>query len=41
MTGSAIIMMCVICGLVWGGFTGFLVFVMRMERKRKNDSESS
>ncbi|MCK4537846.1 MAG: MetS family NSS transporter small subunit [Candidatus Krumholzibacteria bacterium] len=36
MTGQAIAMMIVICGLVWGGFIGLLIYVMRIEKKKKN-----
>ncbi len=35
MTRSAIIMMSVICSLVWGGFASLLVFVIRMEKKKR------
>jgi hypothetical protein len=35
MSGAAIAMMVVICGLVWGGFLSCIVFVMRRERERK------
>jgi hypothetical protein len=34
MSGSAIAMMIVICGLVWGGFVSFILFVMRREKER-------
>lgn len=40
MTASAIIMMIVICGLVWGGFLAFLGLVWRFERKKKRNDES-
>jgi len=32
MSGSAIVMMIVICGLVWGGFVSCILFVMHKER---------
>jgi hypothetical protein len=35
MSGSAIVMMTVICGLVWGGFVSCILFVMRRERQKK------
>jgi hypothetical protein len=35
MSGPAIAMMLVICGLVWGGFVTCILFVMRMEKERK------
>jgi len=35
MSGPAIVMMLVICGLVWGGFVSCILFVMRRERKKK------
>ena len=35
MTRSAIIMMSVICSLVWGGFVSLIVFVIRMEKKKR------
>jgi len=34
MSGSAIIMMIVICGLVWGGFISTILFVMRKEKEK-------
>ena len=34
MSGSAIAMMIVICGLVWGGFVSCILFVTRKEKKR-------
>jgi len=35
MSGAAVAMMAVICGLVWGGFVACIAFVMRRERERK------
>ena len=36
MSASAIVMMLVICGVIWGGFMFFLVRAMRSEgRKQK------
>lgn len=32
MSGSAIAMMIVICGLVWGGFVSCILFVIRKEK---------
>lgn len=29
-------MMSVICGLVWGGFAGLIIFVIKMEKKKKD-----
>lgn len=37
MTGSAVTMMIAVCGLVWGGFAGFLVFIMRKERRSRRE----
>jgi hypothetical protein len=34
MSISAIAMMIVICGLVWGGFVACILFVMRREREK-------
>jgi hypothetical protein len=34
MSGQAILMMIVICGLVWGGFVSCVIFVMRREKKK-------
>lgn len=34
MSESAIAMMIVICGLVWGGFVSCILFVMRKEKER-------
>ncbi len=34
MTGAAVAMMVTVCLLVWGGFAGFLIFVMRVEKKK-------
>ena len=34
MSGSAIAMMIVICGLVWGGFVSCILFVIRKEKKK-------
>jgi hypothetical protein len=34
MSVSAIVMMIVICGLVWGGFVSCILFVMRREREK-------
>jgi len=34
MSGSAIAMMIVICGLVCGGFISCILFVMRKEKER-------
>lgn len=31
MTGSAVVMMLLICGFVWGGFVSFLVRAIRRE----------
>ena len=36
MTKSAVIMMTVICSLVWGGFASLIIFVIRMEKKKKD-----
>lgn len=38
MSASAIVMMLVICGLVWGGFIFFLVRAMRSEGRKKSSS---
>lgn len=35
MSGQAIAMMIIICSLVWGGFAGFLFFVMKAEKKKR------
>ena len=35
MSGPAIVMMIVICGLVWGGFVSCILFVMRKEKERR------
>ncbi|MCK4550054.1 MAG: MetS family NSS transporter small subunit [Candidatus Krumholzibacteria bacterium] len=35
MSGPAIAMMIVICGLVWGGFVSCILFVKRKEREKK------
>jgi len=40
MTGGAIAMMIAVCGIVWGGFAGFLVFIIRRERRGKGRSGS-
>lgn len=34
MSGQAIVMMVVICGLVWGGFVSCILFVMYRERQK-------
>ncbi len=34
MSTSAIVMMTVICGLVWGGFISCIVFVVRREKAK-------
>ena len=35
MSGPAIVMMIVICGLVWGGFVSCILFVLRREKQKK------
>ena len=35
MSGAAVIMMIVICGLVWGGFISCILFVMRKEKGKR------
>jgi hypothetical protein len=35
MSGTAIVMMIVICGLVWGGFVSCILFVQHRERQKK------
>ena len=37
MSPLAILIMVLICGLVWGGFTFFLVRALRSERSRAQD----
>ena len=34
MSLSAVVMMIVICGLVWGGFVSCILFVMRREKEK-------
>ena len=34
MSGGAITMMLIICGLVWGGFISCILFVMRKEKEK-------
>lgn len=38
MSTSAIVMMLVICGIIWGGFVFFLVRAMRSEGKKKSSA---
>ena len=35
MSASAIVMMLVICGIVWGGFVFFLIRAIRSESKKQ------
>jgi len=35
MSGTAIVMMIVICGLVWGGFVSCILLVQHRERQKK------
>ena len=37
MSGTAIVTMVVICGLVWGGFLGLLGFALRKENAKTRD----
>lgn len=35
MSASAIVMMVVICGIIWGGFVFFLIRAIRSESKKQ------
>jgi len=35
MSASAIVMMVVICGIIWGGFVFFLIRAIRSESKKR------
>ena len=39
MSASAIVMMLVICGIVWGGFVFFLVRAVRSEAKKQASAQ--
>ena len=41
MSASAIVMMLVICGVIWGGFVFFLVRAVRSEGKKKTSAQTS
>lgn len=41
MTGEAIVMMVVICGLVWGGFVVLLTRAIKREGSKQRDDLSS
>ena len=40
MTARAVLMMLTVCGLVWGGFTACLLFVMRREQEKTRRARS-
>lgn len=40
MSASAIVMMLVICGVIWGGFVFFLVRAMRSEGKKQASTQT-
>jgi heme/copper-type cytochrome/quinol oxidase subunit 2 len=41
MSASAIVMMVLICGVVWGGFVFFLARAMRSEGKKKSSARTA
>lgn len=41
MSGEAIVMMVVICGLVWGGFLVLLIRAIKRESSKQRDDRSS